>query len=62
MENDVKQLMEFIVHQRMKIKAELETLRFLEETDKKKSYKNEINSRLDRMKELDKMFEKLKKK
>ena len=44
MENDVKQLMEFIIYQRMKIKAELEPLRFLEETDKKKSYKNEIDS------------------
>ena len=43
----------------MKTKAELEILRFKEETDRKKSYKKEIDKCLDRLKELDDMFEKI---
>jgi len=43
----------------MKTKAESEILRFKEETDRKKSYKKEIDNCLDRLKELNDMFEKI---
>ena len=54
-----KQTLQIILHERMKTKAELEVLRFREETDRKKSYKREIDKCLDRLKELDDLFEKI---
>lgn len=59
MDEFVKQTLQIILHERMKTKAELEILRFQEETDRKKSYKKEIDKCLDRLKELDDMFEKI---
>jgi len=59
MDEDVKQLLQIILHERMKTKAELEMYRFREEVDFKKSYKREIDKMLDRIAELDKMYEKL---
>jgi len=59
MEDFVKQTLKLILHEKMKIKAELEILRFKEETDRRKSYLKEINNCLDRMKELDDLFEKI---
>jgi hypothetical protein len=44
----------------MKTKARLEVLRFLEETNIKKSYTREIDLCLDRLKELDELIEKIK--
>jgi len=60
MDEDVKQALQIILHERMKAKAELEMFRFKEEIDRKKSYKREIDNRLDRIVELDKLYEKLK--
>jgi len=59
MDEYVKQTLQIILHERMKTKAELEILRFKEETDRKKSYKKEIDKCLDRLKELNDMFEKI---
>ncbi|MCL2652113.1 MAG: hypothetical protein FWD60_13960 [Candidatus Azobacteroides sp.] len=59
MDEYVKQTLQIILHERMKTKAELEVLRFKEETDRKKSYKKEIDKCLDRLKELDSLFEKI---
>jgi len=59
MDEYAKQTLQIILHERMKTKAELEILRFKEETDRKKSYKKEIDKCLDRLKELDDMFEKI---
>jgi len=59
MDEYVKQTLQIILHERMKTKAELEILRFKEETDRKKSYKKEIDNCLDRLKELNDMFEKI---
>jgi len=60
MDEDIKQALQIILHERMRAKAELEMFRFKEETDRKKSYKREIDKRLDRISELDKLYEKLK--
>jgi len=59
MDEDVKQVLQIILHERMKAKAELEMFRFQEEVNLKKSYKREIDERLDRISELDKLYEKL---
>ena len=59
MEEYVKQTLRLILHERMKTKAKLEFLRFKEEIDMKKSYTKEIDKCLDRLKELDDMFEKI---
>ena len=55
----VKQTLQIILHERMKTKAELEVLRFMEETNRKKSYQKEIDKCLDRLNELDDLFEKI---
>ena len=60
MDEFVKQTLQLILHERMKTKARLEILRFQEETDIKKSYAREIDRCLDRLKELDDLFEKIK--
>ena len=60
MEENVKQAMQIILHERMKTKAKLEFFRFLEEADIKKSYQREINECLDRIRGLDEIYEKLK--
>jgi len=60
MDEYVKQTLRIILHERMKTKAELEILRFKEETDQKKNYKSEIDKCLDRLKELDDLYEKIK--
>jgi len=60
MDEFVKQTLQLILHERMKTKARLEILRFQEETDIKKSYTREIDQCLDRLKELDDLFEKIK--
>ena len=60
MDEDIKQTLQVIIHERMKAKAELEMFRFKEEVDIKKSYKREIDKRLDRILELDKLYEMLK--
>ena len=59
MDEYVKQTLKIILHERMKTKAELEILRFKEKTDRKKSYQGEIDKCLDRLKELDDLFEKI---
>jgi len=59
-DEDIKQALQIILHERMKAKAELEMFRFKEETDLRKSYKREIDERLDRISELDKLYDKLK--
>jgi hypothetical protein len=59
MDEDVKKVLQMIVYERMKTKTALEILRFREETDRKKSYQNEIDQCLDRLKELDDLFEKI---
>ena len=59
MDEYLKQTLNIILHERMKAKAELEMYRFKAEIDPEKSYKSEINKRLDRILELDKLFEKL---
>jgi hypothetical protein len=59
MDEYVKQTLKIILSERMKTKAELEILRFKEETDRKKSYQKEIDRCLDRLKELDDLFEKI---
>jgi hypothetical protein len=60
MDENVKQALQLILHEKMKMKAKLEILRFKEETDNKKSYKREIDNCLDQMNELDKLYEKIK--
>jgi hypothetical protein len=60
MDENVKQALQIIIHKKMQIKAELEMYRFMEETDRKKSYRREIDERLDRMKELDDLYDKIK--
>jgi Arc/MetJ-type ribon-helix-helix transcriptional regulator len=60
MDEYVKQALSLILHKRMQAKAELEKLRFMEQTDRKKSYKKEINLWLDRLNELNELFEKIK--
>ena len=62
LEENVKQVLEIILHERMKTKATLEMLRFVEETNIRKSYKREIDYCLDRMTELDDLYEKIKNK
>ncbi|GHT39260.1 hypothetical protein FACS189437_02090 [Bacteroidia bacterium] len=59
MEENVKQAIALILHERMKCKAALEMLRLVEQTNIKKSYKREIDILLDRMNELNEMYEKL---
>jgi len=59
MDEYVKQTLQIILHERMKTKAELEILRFKEGTDRKKSYKREIDKCLDRLKELEELFDKI---
>ena len=59
MEEDVKQVLKSILNERMKVKATLEILRILELSNIKKSYQKEINHCLDRMKELDDLYEKI---
>ena len=59
MDEYVKQTLQIILHERMKTKAELEFLRFMEETDRKKSYQKEIDKRLDLLNELNDLFEKI---
>ncbi|MDR1813367.1 MAG: hypothetical protein LBR18_00755 [Tannerella sp.] len=53
---DRKQVIELILHERMKTKAQLEMLRFMHESNTRKSYENEINKCLDRMSELEEMY------
>ena len=60
MEENVRELLEVILHERMKAKATLEELRFMEETNIKKSYQKEINLCLDRLKELDDLYNEIK--
>jgi hypothetical protein len=60
MDENVKQVLQLILHEKMKLKAKLEILRFKEETDRKKSYQREIDHCLDQMNELDKLYEKIK--
>jgi len=62
MGENVKQILNYILHERMKAKAALENLRLLEETNLKKSFAREIDKCLDRMIELDKLYEKIKNK
>jgi hypothetical protein len=62
MDEDVKKVLEFILHERMKTKADLELFRFLDQNDFKRSYKREIDERLDRMNFLNEWYEKLKNK
>ena len=59
MEENVRQLLETILHERMKTKATLEGLRFLTTTNIKKSYQREINFCLDRLKELDDLYKEI---
>ena len=59
MDEFVKQALQIILHERMKTKAALEILRFNEETDRKKSYKKEIDKCLDRLNELNDLFDKI---
>ena len=59
MDEDVKQLLKLILHERMKVKAKLEMFRFMDETDRRKSYMREIDQCLDRMNELNEMYEKI---
>jgi hypothetical protein len=59
MDEYVKQTLKIILHKRIETKAELEYYRFKEEADWKKSYTKEIDRCLDRLKELDDLFEKI---
>ena len=59
MDEDVKQTLEMILHERMKTKAALERFRLLEEVNIKKSYQKEINHCLDRLKQLNDLYEKI---
>ena len=61
MEKDVKQTLEMIIHERMKTKAALEKLRMLDALGVGR-YEREINFCLDRMKQLDDLYEKIEKK
>jgi len=60
MDKYIMQTLQIILHERMKTKAKLEFFRFMEETDRKRSFKNEIDKCLDRLKELDDLFNKIK--
>jgi len=60
MEENVKQILKIILNERMKVKAMLEGLRFLEQSNIKKSYKKEIDYCLDRLIDLDDLYEKIK--
>lgn len=60
MDDYVKQTLSLILHKKMQAKAELERLRFLEQTDRNKSYKKEIDTWLDRLNELNELYEKIK--
>ena len=60
MDEKLRQTLSYILHERMKAKAALESLRLLEETNLRKSYAREIDKCLDRMIELDKLYEKIK--
>ena len=62
MEENVKQVLEIILNERMKVKATLEGLRILEQSSIKKSYQKEIDYCLDRLNELDDLYEKIKNK
>jgi len=53
MEEDVKQILAMIVHERMKLKVALDRFRILEEMNIKKSYQREIDYCLDCLKQLD---------
>ena len=44
MDEYVKQTLQMILHERMKTKAELEFLRFMEETDRKKVTKKKLTN------------------
>ena len=61
MDENVRQTLSYVLHERMKAKAALENLRLLEETNLKKSYAREIDKCLDRMIELDKIYDKINK-
>ena len=61
MEKEVKQTLDMIIHERLKIKATLENLRMLEALGVRR-YEREINFCLDRMRELDDLYEKIEKK
>jgi hypothetical protein len=62
MEEDVKHVLEMILNERMKTKAALEEFRMLEEAKIGRSYQNQINHCLDRLKELDDLYKKIKNK
>ena len=61
MDENVKQMLQIILHERMKAKAELEIFRFMEATDIRKSYKRKIDELLDRINELSELYEIIKK-
>ena len=60
MEEEVKQTLEMIIHERMKTKTALEKLRMLEALGVRR-YEREINICLDRMKQLDELYKKIEK-
>jgi hypothetical protein len=57
MKENLKQMIALVLHERMKTKAALEMMRALEEDNF--NYKREIDKLLDRMNELDAMYERL---
>ena len=59
MDDYVKQTLQIILHERMKTKAKLEIFRFKQEVDLKRDYQKEIDKCLDRLNELDIMFERI---
>ena len=59
MDDYVKQTIQIILHETMKTKAQLEIFRFKQEVDLKRDYQDEINKCLDRINELDIMFERI---
>lgn len=62
MDENVKQTLEMIIHERMKTKAALERLRMLEEVSNGKSFNNEIDYCLDQLKRLDDLYDSIKNK
>ena len=62
MDENKKLVLETILDERMKTKATLEALRFLETMNIKKSYQKEIDYCLERMKELEDLYEKIRNK
>ena len=62
MDEDKKHILVTILNERMKTKAALEELRLLETMNIKKSYQKEIDYCLDRMKQLEDLYEKIKNK